>query len=329
MSESEFEIIRRYFMRQSLKREDVITGIGDDAAVLQVPDGQELAVCMDTLVCGVHFPVATPSVAIGHKSLAVSLSDLAAMGAIPAWATLSLTVPENNSAWIDEFSQAFFALAERYQVQLVGGDTTRGPLSITVQAHGFVAQGSALMRKGVKPGDRIYVTGTLGDAGLALLLREYSPGDLQKRLDYPEPRVEAGRMLAGLASAAIDISDGLLADLGHLLEGTDSGASLQVDALPRSDAFISALHESGSEQHFHYYELPLSAGDDYELCFTVPEQHCARVEQQLSALSCGCTQIGIIEEPAGIRCILEDGNRYQAAAEGYRHFDGGNNDAQD
>ena len=322
MSESEFEIIRRYFMRQSPQREDVITGIGDDAAVLQVPPGHELVVCMDTLVAGVHFPESTPAAAIGHKSLAVNLSDLAAMGALPAWATLSLTMPENNSSWLDEFSHAFFALADHYQVQLVGGDTTRGPLSITVQAHGFVARGSALMRKGVEPGDRIYVTGTLGDAGLALQLRENAPDDLQKRLDYPEPRVEAGRQLTGLASAVIDVSDGLLADLGHLLEGTDFGASLHVDKLPRSEAFISALHESGAGEHSDYYELPLSAGDDYELCFTAPAMLCARVEQQLSSLSCGYTQIGIIEETAGIRCFLEDGSRYQPAAAGYSHFDG-------
>ena len=321
MSESEFEIIRRYFMRQSLKREDVITGIGDDAAVLQVPVGQELVVSVDTLVAGVHFPENTPAAAIGHKSLAVNLSDLAAMGATPAWVTLALTMPGNNSTWIDEFSRAFCALADRYRVQLVGGDTTRGPLSVTVQAHGFVAAGTALRRKGAEPGDRIYVTGTLGDAGLALQLRESAPDGLQQKLDYPEPRIEAGHVLTGLASAAIDISDGLLADLGHLLESGDSGASLQVDALPRSDAFLSALRQSGSLQQPPYYELPLSAGDDYELCFTVSGKFCPRVEQLLSAMPCGCTQIGIIEESAGIRCYLEDGTSYRPAGQGYRHFD--------
>jgi len=302
----------------------VIAGIGDDAAVLQVPAGQELVVCMDTLVAGVHFPEGTPAAAIGHKSLAVNLSDLAAMGATPAWATLSLTLPETNSTWIDAFSHAFCALADRYGVQLVGGDTTRGPLSVTVQAHGFVAAGTALRREGAKPGDRIYVTGTLGDAGLALQLRERAPGELRKKLEYPEPLIEAGRALAGLASAAIDISDGLLADLGHLLEWGRSGASVQVDALPRSAAFLATLRRPGSHKQSSWYELPLSAGDDYELCFTVPEVLCPRVEQQLSALSCGCTRIGIIEEAAGIRCYLEDGTRYQPVATGYRHFDGAN-----
>jgi thiamine-monophosphate kinase len=322
MSESEFEIIRRYFMRQSLKREDVITGIGDDAAVLKVPAGQELVVCMDTLVAGVHFPEDTMAAAIGHKSLAVNLSDLAAMGATPAWATLSLTIPENNSTWIDEFSRAFCALADRHSVQLVGGDTTRGPLSVTVQAHGFVSGGGALRRKGAQPGDRIYVTGTLGDAGLALQLRESAADSLQNKLDYPEPRIEAGRALGGLASAAIDISDGLLAELGHLLEGDGLGAVLQVDALPRSDAFLSRMRQTGSLKQSSYYELPLSAGDDYELCFTVPETLCTSVEQQLSVLSCECTKIGIIEEAAGIRCYLGDGTRYQPFASGYQHFDG-------
>ena len=322
MRNSEFDIIRRYFMRQSLKREDVITGIGDDAAVLKIPDGQELVVSMDTLVAGVHFPEETPAAAIGHKSLAVNLSDLAAMGATPAWVTLSLTLPENDSSWLDEFSRAFCVLADRYNVQLVGGDTTRGPLSVTAQAHGFVSNGTALKRKGAKPGDRIYVTGTLGDAGLALQLQKNAPDTLQQKLDYPEPRIEAGHVLTGLASAAIDISDGLLADLGHLLEADGLGAMVQVEAMPRSAAFLSALRHTDSLEQSLYYELPLSAGDDYELCFTVPDESSAAAEDRFSGLPCGCTQIGIIEEKGGIRCYLDDGTRYQPVTEGYQHFDG-------
>jgi len=322
MGDSEFDIIRRYFMRQSAQREDVVTGIGDDAAVLKVPPGQELVVCMDTLVANVHFPGNTPAAAIAHKSLAVNLSDLAAMGATPAWATLALTLPENNSSWLDDFSRAFFTLADRYRVQLVGGDTTRGPLSVTVQAHGFVSEGAAVKRVGAKSGDRIYVTGTLGDAGLALQLRENAPDSLQQKLDYPEPRIEAGHVLAGLASAAIDISDGLLADLGHLLEADGLGAALQVDALPRSSAFLAALEKHGSDKPSWFYDLPLGAGDDYELCFTVPEASCAVLEERLAGLSCGCTQIGMIEEAAGIRCFLEDSAHYQPATAGYQHFNG-------
>ncbi len=322
MGDSEFDIIRRYFMRQSLKREDVVTAIGDDAAVLTVPPGQELVVCMDTLVAGVHFPDNTAAAAIGHKSLAVNLSDLAAMGATPAWATLSLTLPENNPGWLDDFSRAFFTLADRYRVQLVGGDTTRGPLSVTVQAHGLVSAGAALKRTGAKPGDRIYVTGTLGDAGLALQLRENAADSLQQKLDYPQPRIEAGRVLAGQVSAAIDISDGLLADLGHLLEADGLGATVHVGALPRSADFITALEKHGLDQLSWFNDLPLGAGDDYELCFTVPEKSCASLEARFSGLACGCTQIGIIEESAGIRCLLEDGAHYQPAAAGYLHFDG-------
>ena len=172
MGESEFDIIRHYFASHPSGRDDVLAGIGDDAALLRMPSDRLLVVCMDTLVAGVHFSPQTSAAAIGHKALAVNLSDLAAMGAEPAWATLALTLPESDSAWLAAFSEAFFALADRYGVQLVGGDTTRGPLCVTVQAHGFVPPGKVLRRRGALPGERIYVTGTLGDAGLALRVRQ-------------------------------------------------------------------------------------------------------------------------------------------------------------
>ncbi|MGD8874374.1 MAG: thiamine-phosphate kinase [Gammaproteobacteria bacterium] len=326
MSETEFDIIGRYFRRQPVKRKDVLTGIGDDAAVLHLPVDRELLLCIDTLVAGVHFPAGTPAAAIGHKALAVNLSDLAAMGAEAAWATLALTLPEPDPVWLEAFSGGFFALAGRHRVQLVGGDTTRGPLTVTVQAHGFAPQGQALRRTGARPGDRIYVTGTLGDAGLALHLRDAAAAELRVRLDYPEPRLDAGSLLRGLASAVIDISDGLLADLGHLLEDKGLGASLQVDGLPRSRAFIAALQGLDAAPAELYYELPLSGGDDYELCFTVPEHCCAEVERRLGGLSCGCTAIGTIEAQPGIRCCLQDGGSYQPAATGYLHFQGGDHD---
>jgi len=322
MSGTEFDIIRRYFTRQPVNREEVLVGVGDDAAVLRLPPGRELLICMDTLVAGVHFPLATPAAAIGHKALAVNLSDLAAMGAEPAWATLALTLPEAGPEWLEAFASGFFALAGRHGVQLIGGDTTRGPLSVTVQAHGFVPPGQALRRVGAKPGDRIYVTGTLGDAGLALRLPESASAGLRARLDYPEPRLEAGRLLCGLATAAIDISDGLLADLGHLLEGDGLGASLQIDELPRSTGFITTLQGLDSAAPEWYYELPLSGGDDYELCFSVPEHCCAEVERRLAGLSCGCTAIGRIEAQPGIRCYLQGGAGYQPKAAGYLHFEG-------
>ena len=320
MSATEFEIIRRYFTRQQTQRDDVIAGIGDDAALLQMPSGSELVMCMDTLVAAVHFPESIPAAAIGHKALAVNLSDLAAMGAIPAWATLSLTLPDNDAAWLEDFSQAFFRLADRYGVQLVGGDTTRGPLSITVQAHGFVPAGRALRRQGARPGDRIYVTGTLGDAGLALQLGDQADPALRQRLDYPEPRITAGQLLREYASAAIDISDGLLADLGHLLETDDAGALINVDALPRSAVFTTTMQQPGLMQPDLFYALPLAAGDDYELCFTVPSRSCEEMELALSSQTIDCTAIGVIEQQSGLRCHRANGDVYQAATRGYQHF---------
>lgn len=323
MAESEFDIIRHYFAGHRPGRDDVLAGIGDDAALLQVPPGRVLAVCMDTLVAGVHFPPETTAAAIGHKALAVNLSDLAAMGAEPAWATLALTLPDSDPAWLEEFSGAFFALADRYAVSLVGGDTTRGPLVITVQAHGFVTPRKALRRCGAHPGERIYVTGTLGDAGLALRMND--PGDtwLRKRLDFPQPRIEAGLVLREYASAAIDISDGLLADLGHLLEGDRLGASLRIDALPRSDAFLAAMQALDPEERRRlFYELPLSAGDDYELCFTVAEKYCGEMEARLAGIPGGCQWIGIVEAAPGIRCYRDDGTSYRPAMTGYQHFSG-------
>jgi thiamine-monophosphate kinase len=322
MGESEFDIIRHYFAGRPDGRDDVLAGIGDDAALLQVPPGRALAVCMDTLVAGVHFPPETTAAAIGHKSLAVNLSDLAAMGAEPAWATLALTVPDSDSVWLAAFSGAFFALADRYAVQLVGGDTTRGPLVITVQAHGFVPPGKALRRQGARPGERIYVTGTLGDAGLALTSNAPDESWLRKRLDFPQPRIEAGVVLRDYASAAIDISDGLLADLGHLLEGDRLGASLQIDALPRSQAFLAAMQTLDPERQQLYYALPLSAGDDYELCFTVAEHYCGEMEARLAEIPGGCHWIGVVEAAPGIRCVRDDGATYRPATPGYRHFNG-------
>ncbi|HAJ91316.1 MAG TPA: thiamine-phosphate kinase [Gammaproteobacteria bacterium] len=320
MSDTEFDIIRRYFTRQDSNRKDVITGIGDDAALLQVPAGMELVVCMDTLVDGVHFPTGTPAAAIGHKTLAVNLSDLAAMGAEPAWVTLSLTIPESGSDWLADFSQAFFKLADRYQVQLVGGDTTQGPLAVTVQAHGFVPDGLALRRRGAQAGDHIYVTGTLGDAGLALLLAGDAGADLQHRLDYPEPRVAAGQALRGIASAAIDVSDGLLADLGHLLESDQLGAALSLDDLPRSTAFSETVQRCGADARTLYLDLPLSAGDDYELCFTVPEAALQQLATAQAQFFCACTYVGRIEATPGIRCYTADGETYEPATAGYQHF---------
>jgi thiamine-monophosphate kinase len=316
----EFDIIRHYFAVSTRHRSDVIAGIGDDAALLRVPPGQDLVVCTDTLVSGVHFPERTAAAAIGHKALAVNLSDLAAMGAQPAWATLALTLPAAGADWLEQFAGGLLALAQRCNVELVGGDTTRGPLTVTVTAHGLVPHGTALRRRGARVGDRVYVTGTLGDAGLALQLAGRAPAALQARLDYPEPRIEAGQALRGFATAAIDVSDGLLADLGHLLDGDDLGATLDVDSLPRSAAFLDMHETPGVEPHPAYYELPLAAGDDYELCFTVPPAHGAAIEQRLEHAGCPATAIGVITDSPGIRCVRAGGRVYTPATTGYRHF---------
>jgi len=323
MSDTEFDIIRRYFTRQVADHSGVVAGIGDDAAVLQVPAGMELVVCMDTLVDGVHFPVGTAAAAIGHKALAVNLSDLAAMGAEPAWATLSLTIPEFTPAWLEKFSEGFFKLADLYQLQLVGGDTCRGPLSVTVQAHGFVTPGTALRRRGAQAGDHIFVTGTLGDAGLALQLGADAGDESQCRLDYPQPRIAAGLALRGIASAAIDVSDGLLADLGHLLEADRLGATVTIETLPRSKAFTTAVQQCGAATSRLFHDLPLSAGDDYELCFTVPPTALPQLEAAQARFACACTHIGMVEAAAGIRCYTADGAPYGIDTAGYQHFGAG------
>ena len=220
---NEFELIQKYFAHQPLARADVVLGIGDDAAVLEVPVGQQLVISTDALVSGVHFPEHTDPEAIGHKALAVNLSDLAAMGATPAWFTLNLSLPRADPAWLEGFCRGLFALAVQHGVQLVGGDTTRGPLTIGIQICGLVPRGQALTRVGARAGDRVYVTGVLGDAAIGLLfaqgkleLPEEYRANVLARLNRPQPRVAAGERLRGLASACIDLSDGLGSSTGRI-----------------------------------------------------------------------------------------------------------------
>ncbi len=321
MSVSEFRLIERYFSGLGAVRADVILGVGDDAALLRVPEGVDLAVAVDTLVQGVHFTAGTDPESLGHKALAVNLSDLAAMGGAPAWATLALTLPRADEPWLEGFGRGVASLARLHGVSLVGGDTTRGPLTITVQVHGFVPRGSAIRRAGAGPGDLIYVTGCLGDAGLALLAlqdevrlpardRDYVLG----RLNRPQPRVEHGLALRGLASAAIDVSDGLGADLGHILDASGVGATLQVERLPLSPVFRTLFHAAGG------WSLPLSAGDDYELCFTVPERRQGELDRAFASFDVGCTWIGWVERQPGLRCVLDDGTEITPSVGGYDHF---------
>lgn len=320
MALTEFNIIEHYFSHLSKQREDVLLGIGDDCALLKPPSGELLAVSMDTLVSGVHFfPDVDPAL-LGHKALAVNLSDLAAMGAKPAWATLALTLPESDSDWLSAFSRGFSDLANRYGVQLVGGDTTHGPLSITVQVHGFVSAEACLRRDAAQVGDLIYVTGSLGDAGLALTALQGNAaaleflGMIRSRLEAPEPRIEAGLVFAGLASAGIDISDGLLADLGHICECSGVAARVERDALPVSEAVSSYVRSTGD------WRVALAAGDDYELCVTVPQKKKDKFEEAAASLDVAVTWIGRIEAGSGVSCFDAYGERVDLSMKGYDHF---------
>ncbi len=301
MTGGEFSLIDNFFASPAVTRADVSLGCGDDCALLDIPPGRQLAVTMDTLVAGRHFLPQTDPWRLGWKVLAVNLSDLAAMGAEPAWATLSVTLPAIDEPWLEAFMAGFSTLARQHAVQLVGGDTTRGPMAFTLQAHGLVESGRALLRSGAAAGDALYVTGTLGGAGAAL--KQLQEGEtaisetLRRRLEQPEPRVTAGRRLAGLASACIDLSDGLAGDLQHLLDASGCGAEVGLDRLPlmpETRAFM--------QQHDDW-QLPLTAGDDYELLFTVPPSRQEALRALLPELGCEVTRIGSIEPEPGLRFV--------------------------
>jgi thiamine-monophosphate kinase len=314
----EFDLIARIKARAA-PRDDVVLGIGDDAALLRMPAGMLLVVATDTLNAGVHFPVDTVPADIGWKALAVNLSDLAAMGARPAWCTLSLSLPESDPAWLDGFLDGFLALAARHDVALVGGDTTRGPLSVCVTAHGFVDGGKAMRRDGARVGDDVWVTGTLGDAAAALAQwRAGAAVDpaLRARLDRPLPRVAAGLALAGVAHAAIDVSDGLLADLGHACTASGVGAEIELDVLPASPALLAACDARAR------IALQASGGDDYELCFTAAAAQRDAIAGLAQECDVAMTRIGRIVEGRSVLARDGGGRRWQPAADGYVHFAG-------
>ncbi|PZQ25540.1 MAG: thiamine-phosphate kinase [Stenotrophomonas acidaminiphila] len=314
MGAGEFDLIARIRARAGT-RDDVVLGIGDDAALLAPPPDRQLVVTADTLNDGVHFPRGTSPADIGWKALAVNLSDLASMGAEPAWCTLSLSLPQGDTAWIDGFLDGFLALAGEYGVALVGGDTTRGPLSISVTAMGFVDAGRALRRDGARVGDDVWVTGTLGDAAGALALLERDPvGVLRLRLDRPTPRVEAGRALIDVASACVDVSDGLLADLGHVATRSGVGAQVEIDALPASDALCAAFDAATR------MPMQASGGDDYELCFTAPADARARIAVLASSLDLRITRIGRMVPGEGVHPVRADGDPWTPPRRGYDHF---------
>lgn len=318
MSLNEFEIIKRYFTRP-VRRADIIQSIGDDCAIIKIPDNQELAVTIDTLVAGVHFFEDCAPYNLGWKSLAVSLSDLAAMGAEPAWITLALTMPQADLFWIDNFQRGLFDLADQYAVELIGGDTTRGPRAITLQAHGLIPKGQALRRSGARSGDLIYVTGTLGDAAIGLDLARnpnqlISPEErdfLLARLERPTPRIAAGIALRNLATSAIDISDGLGADLTHILNASGVGAIIHLDWLPRSAA-LANLNVFG--------EKIISGGDDYELCFTLPREQSNLLNRQQLVARCIFTLIGEITAAPGIIWLDNTNQAISIENYGFLHF---------
>lgn len=314
----EFDIIERYFKRAA-RDPSVVLGVGDDAAVLET--GGRTAITVDTLVAGVHFLDGIPPKHLGFRSLAVNLSDLAAMGAEPRWCTLALTLPRADDGWLEAFAAGFFELADAHGVTLVGGNLARGPLSVTVTALGAVDPAATLTRAGGRPGDDVYVTGTLGDgaAGIALIKQRVAaaPGSaeaaLERRFHRPTPRVAEGRALRGLASAAIDVSDGLVADLGHLCAASACGAVVDAQDVPVSPELAAVCPPQLA------LDYALAGGDDYELCFSAPRERADAVAAALAALGTPVRRIGRLVEGSGVR-VLRNGEPVDLARRGHEHF---------
>ena len=313
----EFDLILRFFTRPT---PGAVLGVGDDAALLRVDTGMELVVTSDMLVSGTHFFAEADPFLLGHKTLAVNLSDIAAMGAQPRWATLALSLPEVDENWLEKFSAGFLSLAQQHGVELVGGDTTRGPLNLCVTLIGQAPQGTALRRSNAQIGDDIWVSGTLGSAALALAHLQgrvrLSVEDFSMcavALHQPAARVSLGLALRGVVHSAIDVSDGLLADLGHILECSGVGAEIRLDALPVPTALLGI--PEALMRH-----CTLSGGDDYELCFTAAPAQRALVENISRQLNLPLTRIGVIVAHRG--CIVRDmqGDIIPIEESGYDHF---------
>jgi len=312
VSLSEFSIIERYFYKDKFENSQTRLGIGDDCALLAVPEGYELAVTTDTMVEGIHFfPDVAPE-ALAHKLLAVNLSDLASMGAQPIAVLLNLTLPKVDSEWLKNFSDSFFNLTQYFNVDLVGGDTTKGPLSLSLQAMGLVPVGRALKRSNARSGDLIYVTGCIGDAGLGLKIQKdeypYSQECKQilKQFNQPMPRINEGLKLRDYASSCIDISDGLLADLGHILKASGLGARIDWELIPLSNQVEKYIDETTD------WQMPLNAGDDYELCFTVSPEKTELIDIE-------CHEIGVIESSQTFH-LYKNGQRQEIGKHGFKHF---------
>jgi thiamine-monophosphate kinase len=315
---NEFELIRRYFSPPT--GHTVLAG-GDDAALIAVTPGTELAVSTDVLVAGRHFPDDTEPYDVGYKSMAVNLSDMAAMGARPRWVTLSLTLPEADERWLERFASGFLDLARAYDVDLIGGDTTRGPLAICVQIMGEVAAGQALRRSGARAGDELWVSGCLGDAALALAclrgefgLRGADRAYVMQRLNRPQPRVALGQGLLGLATGAIDVSDGFAADVGHIAEASRVHAAIDWESVPLSA--VAGRHR----QHPLVQRCALSGGDDYELAFTAPPAASKQLQLLGPRLDVALTRVGSLEPGSGVSVLDGAGRRINLSETGFDHF---------
>ncbi len=321
MAQSEFELIARHFTRLGTERDDVRIGVGDDGAVLAAPLARDLVMVADTLVDGVHFPRGSAAASIGHRAFAVNLSDLAAMGAEPAWALLALTLPDSGEPWLGEFARAAGDICRRHGVALVGGDTTAGPLTITATLVGFVPAGAAIERRGGRPGDAVFVTGTPGDAAAGLALEQnrlhvpdsMSAQILRDRFLFPTPRCDIGLALRGIASACLDVSDGLGGDLEQLCVASGCGAEVEAAALPVSEALLSAVGREAAR------EYALTGGDDYELLFTVPPTRLGAIATSMARGLGPVTRIGSLVAGSGVR-VRTRGDVMQFSGGGFDHF---------
>ncbi|RUO40112.1 thiamine-phosphate kinase [Aliidiomarina taiwanensis] len=322
----EFALIAKYFQREvagtdTRSKNNIVLGIGDDAAIVDPPEDASIAITTDTMVYGTHFDDLVPADAVGHKLVAMNLSDLAAMGAEPTWLSLAVTCPDIDEAWMSEFSRGFFELSDYYNCSLIGGDVTRGPLSFTVTAQGIVPRGKEMRRRGARPGDRIYVSGTLGDAAAALAgqqqtlpVCETQQAQLNKALFYPRPQVGLGQALRAVATSAIDLSDGLAKDLLHVLQSSNLGARVDAGALPASKILEMVLPDPSQRA-----QLQLTGGEDYQLCFTVPESRRGSLETIAHQLGLDITCVGVIEGEPGLRIELNN-QPFSLKTAGFLHF---------
>ena len=316
-----WNLIDKYFVGRQSPRKDVLLAAGDDCALVKVPNGMSLAISTDTLVAGTHFLEDANPAWVAHKALAANISDLAAMGATRAWVCFALTLPEIDESWLAPFCDSFFELANYFGIQLIGGDTTKGPLSLTFTVQGFVDPDKALRRDGAQVGDWIYVTGELGDskAGLDVILKTELRNkpfseQLEKSHYLATPRILAGQALLGIASSAIDISDGLVADLKHVLKRSGVGAHLEITQLPVSNQLIQFMGSIDKAQHY-----ALTSGEEYELCFTVPEQHKGMIDIALAHCGCKVSCIGQIR-PKDFFELSNKGKTVDWALQGFDHF---------